>query len=438
VVGLVWRSHLELFDFTAQRNIALAERVNGAGGQILLDQRVRPLGSHHQKFVVVRYAHEPAADVAFGCGIDIGHGRRDDARHRGDEQTRGFNPAYGPRPAWHDVQVRLRGPAVRSVELSFRERWEDPSALSRMPWHVLSDWLRRRLDRRARPLPPVRDAVPGQGRAVVQLLRTYPRRFPASPFARRGERSVARGYSKAMRRARRLVYLEDQYVWSQEAARVFCGALREHPDLRLVLVVPRLPDSTGLLAAGATVGHSRAVEMLREAGGDRVAVFDPENHEGRPVYVHAKVCVVDDVWATVGSDNINRRSWTHDSELTAAVLDEEPDQREPVDPGGLGDGARRFARELRLALMREHLDLSPGEDDVLLDPADAFEAVVASAQRLEDWYTGGKVGPRPPGRLRPHTLLPQRRRGRVLAALGYGLLLDPDGRPRSMRRRHEF
>ena len=51
-------------------------------------------------------------------------------------------------------------------------------------------------------------------------------------------------------------------------------------------------------------------------------VFDVENHEGTPVYVHAKVCVIDDIWATVGSDNLNRRSWTHDSELSCAVLDD--------------------------------------------------------------------------------------------------------------------
>ena len=41
----------------------------------------------------------------------------------------------------------------------------------------------------------------------------------------------------------------------------------------------------------------------------------------RPDYVHAKICVVDDVWATVGSNNFNTRSWTHDSELAAAILD---------------------------------------------------------------------------------------------------------------------
>ena len=42
---------------------------------------------------------------------------------------------------------------------------------------------------------------------------------------------------------------------------------------------------------------------------------------GTPVYVHAKVAVIDDIWACVGSANLNRRSWSHDSELSAAVLD---------------------------------------------------------------------------------------------------------------------
>ena len=80
-----------------------------------------------------------------------------------------------------------------------------------------------------------------------------------------------------------------------------------------------------------------------EAGGDRVLVCDLENTDGTPIYVHAKVCVIDDVWVMLGSDNVNRRSWTHDSELSCAVIDAVPDDREPRDPAGLGDGARRFA-----------------------------------------------------------------------------------------------
>ena len=46
------------------------------------------------------------------------------------------------------------------------------------------------------------------------------------------------------------------------------------------------------------VGRHQAIEACRSASPDRVHIFDIENHEGTPVYVHAKVCVIDDVWAT--------------------------------------------------------------------------------------------------------------------------------------------
>src|SRR5688572_18225582 len=161
-------------------------------------------------------------------------------------------------------------------------------------------------------------------------------------------------------------------MWSADVARLFAEALTDHPGLHLVVVVPRVPDQEGAFAQRPEmIGRWRAIEMCRNAGEDRVHVFDVENHEGTPVYVHAKVCVVDDVWASVGSDNFNRRSWTHDSELSSAVLDTTRDLREPQDPAGTGEGARSFGRDLRLALAREHLDLAAdgSEDDAALDPA---------------------------------------------------------------------
>ncbi|NCT89413.1 phospholipase [Cellulomonas sp. APG4] len=431
VKGLLWRSHLDRLRFSAEQNRDLSEEVAEAGGEVLLDQRVRPLGSHHQKFVVIRHAGRPQDDVAYVGGIDLAHSRRDDADHGGDPQTQPFARWYGDSPAWHDVQVGLRGPVVAEVEAVFRERWEDGAALSRLPWHVLPDLLRgtdRDADDLAEPWP-----APGAaGTCTVQLLRTYPNRWPGYPFAPDGERSAARGYAKALRRARRLVYVEDQYMWSTDVAAVFADALRRSPELHLVVVVPRFPDQDGRLTVPAVrLGHHLALEMVRAAGGDRVVVLDVENRAGEPVYVHAKVCVVDDVWATVGSDNFNRRSWTHDSELTAAVLDESRDEREPRDPAGLGDGARTFARDLRLELWREHLDRA--DDDGLVDPADALATLRSSAEALERWHRGGCRGPRPPGQLRPHDVEPSPRWQRWLAAGVYRVVVDPDGRPPRMK-----
>ncbi|MER5928160.1 phospholipase D-like domain-containing protein [Streptomyces mirabilis] len=187
------------------------------------------------------------------------------------------------------------------------------------------------------------------------------------------------------------------------------------------------------------LGRIRALEVLRRAGGDRVAVYSLENHAGTPVYVHAKVCVIDDVWASVGSDNVNRRSWTHDSELSCAVVDETRDSREPMDPGGLGDGARVFARELRLSLNLEHLDRDgDGEAAALCDPGRAFAAYADSAAALDAWHDGGRHGPRPSGRLRTYHPPHLSRITRALTDPLYRVVADPDGRPRSLRRQGAY
>lgn len=186
------------------------------------------------------------------------------------------------------------------------------------------------------------------------------------------------------------------------------------------------------------VGQARALRLLRAAGGDRVHVFDVENSAGEPVYVHAKITLVDDVWACVRSDNLNRRSWTHDSELSAAVLDEARDPREPTDPAGLGDGARTFARDLRLRLLSEHLDRGDEGIDDLLDPDDALAAMHRSAATLDAWHEAGSAGPRPPGRLRVHPDQSMPRWQERLAYPVYRWALDPDGRPWQMRRHRSW
>ena len=71
-----------------------------------------------------------------------------------------------------------------------------------------------------RPATPEATDLPDRGNHAVQVLRTYPAKRPPYPFAPDGERSIARAYIKALRRARRLIYVEDQYLWSAQAARV--------------------------------------------------------------------------------------------------------------------------------------------------------------------------------------------------------------------------
>jgi len=421
VRGLVWRSHLDRFAFSAEENRHLGEEIEAAGGQCLLDQRVRVLGSHHQKLVVLRHPEHPERDVAYVGGIDLCHSRRDDARHLGDPQRQPMAAVYGERPPWHDVQLEVRGPAVGDAETVFRERWTDPAPITRNPWRLVGERLRRE-DHRARPLPAQLPDPSPVGSHCVQLLRTYPLRRPGYPFARHGERSVARAYAKVLAGARRLVYVEDQYLWSMDVARVFADALRRAPDLRMVFVIPLFPDQDGATSMPPNlVGRAGVLRLLREVGGDRVSVYGVENRDGVPIYVHAKVCVVDDAWMCVGSDNANRRSWTHDSELSAAVQDVESD----------------LPRRLRIELAAEHLGCGT-DDERLVDArswSDAFRDVAAD---LDAWHRSGRVGPRPPGQLRRYTQPTPSIVTRLWAMPLYRAVYDPDGRSPVMRARGRF
>lgn len=431
VFGLLWRSHPKV-GTSAPTNAEFVRRIDEDGGQVLLDARTRRAGSHHQKLVVIRHPGSPERDVAFVGGIDLGNSRNDDSQHQGDPQPMPIARTYGPRPPWHDIQAEVRGPAVHDLEHSFRERWYGSSVLDLpSPVRELYDRAYHMGAMTQRPLPePSADDETRRGPHAVQVLRTYPARLRRYPFAPHGERSIAHAYRRAFARARRLVYVEDQYFWSRQVSDMVASALRDNSELRVIVVVPRHPDGDGAMASvPALLGRYDALHACAAVGGDRFAVYDVENQQGIPVYVHAKTVIVDDVWAILGSDNLNRRSWTHDSELSIAVLDSTHDRRDPQDPAALGDAARTFARDLRLELWREHLDRPTDHVADLLHPTQAFQTFKAVAQTLASWHAEGKRGPRPPGRVVPHQLDPITPWQRAWATPLFRLVFDPDGRP---------
>jgi len=410
VRGLLWRSHSDLLKFSAQQNRRLGTEINEAGGEVLLDQRVRRGGSHHQKLLVVQHPSRPQDDCAFVGGIDLCHSRRDDSGHHGDPQRQPMDRRYGARPPWHDAAVQIQGPAVGDVAATIAERWDDPTPLDhRNPYRML---LQRaaRMPRRAPRLPPMLPPPPPAGPHAVQVLRTYPAKTPAFPFAADGERSIARAYAHAFARAEKLIYIEDQYLWSEVVARALAEALRRQPRLQVIAVVPRYPDQDGRVTGPANrLGQLSAVGLLAAAGGERFGVYDLVGDSGVPIYVHAKVCIVDDEWMTCGSDNFNRRSWTHDSEATCAIVDR----------------AGVLPRALRLRLWSEHLALPPDEGRMLdLERAASLWRDRASAES--------------PARARPHRPSPLPRLGRLWATPLYRLVYDPDGRPARLRRGNEF
>ena len=154
----------------------------------------------------------------------------------------------------------------------------------------------------------------------------------------------------------------------------------------------------------------------RRFGGDRVAVYGIENPAGTPVYVHAKVCVIDDVWASAGSDNFNRRSWSSDSEIACAVQDTRVEGRDGPAPRDA------FALRLRRELVGEHVGLDP--DDVPDDHDELWDLMAARATALDEWYAAGsgprgrRHVPRPSAPLRGTSVRWRRRSGAWQGAAG--------------------
>ena len=278
VRGLIWRSHLDRFQFSAEENRHLGDEIEAAGGQCLLDMRVRPgLAPPEARRAA------PSAAAGARCRLRRRHRPVPQPPGRRAPPRRPAAPADGrglrSPPPWHDVQLAIRGPAVGDVETVFRERWEDPAPLSRNPVHRRRDSSPGAPDARL-PAAAAGPAVGGQRRGAAPAhLSGPPPRVPVRPA---GERSVARAYSKALARARSLIYLEDQYLWSADVARVFAERAGREPGLRLIAVIPGSPTRTAGSSLPPNLVGRGSLAMLHAAGGDRFAVYGLENEAGTP------------------------------------------------------------------------------------------------------------------------------------------------------------
>lgn len=319
-------------------------------GRVFLDNKTHALtGSHHQKSAVVKAGEER---LAFVGGIDITYDRWDTPAHVFPDP----DGQYEDRKPWHDVHTRIRGPAAADVEANFRQRWNDQH--------------RRPADRVA--VHPV--SSPAVGTHLVQLLRTVPvyaTHWVASPGTlpvplnlpepfdfTTGEFGYRQAYAKAIANARDYVYIEDQYFISDEIGGHLAAAMRRSPRLQILVVTAAVPDQPRQRWNDAFDFHqNRVISALRAADPARVNIFHLTNPAGTDIYCHAKVCIIDDIYAVIGSCNISRRSLTNDTELGIAVLDEFVEH-----------GRRKFARELRIRLWQEHLGLTAAELSLIDDP----------------------------------------------------------------------
>jgi hypothetical protein len=217
-----------------------------------------------------------------------------DARHRG-------------RSLMHDVSLRLKGPAVHDVDETFTTIWNVGPTVS--------------------PITPSPATTTTPGDMGVQVLRTLPGEMfvkdppnvndPAHiPY---GETGILESYQRAIMLAEEYIYIEDQYFVSDEIAKAILLRMKERPNLEVILVLNVKPDIGGYERKQAAL-----IKEMRASLGtqqNRLGVFTiwSTDSSSAPmqishIYMHSKLAIIDDKWATVGTANVdgaslNQRQW---------------------------------------------------------------------------------------------------------------------------------
>ncbi len=221
----------------------------------------------HRKILVVDGA------VGFTGGINISSvystGSGGSSAHPPDEKH-----------GWRDTHIEVRGPAVREMQRLYDDTWTGQRCAERARAHA----------------PPVR-AFPDGKPALV--MGGEPDEQPSTVYL---------AFLAAIANAQRSVHITQAYfVPDPRTLDALMQAARRGIDVTLVL--PSLSDSWAPLAAG----RSHYDELL--AAGVRIV-------ERQEALLHAKTAVIDGVWSTVGSSNLDWRSFVHNQEANVIVFDD--------------------------------------------------------------------------------------------------------------------
>jgi phosphatidylserine/phosphatidylglycerophosphate/cardiolipin synthase-like enzyme len=310
-------------------------------------------GALHQKSVVID------GMSAFCGGLDItteGGDRWDTDTHHTGPRLR--NP---DEPLWHDGMIQITGPIVGGIQENFRRRWMAAKGSA--------------LDVRFSA-----PAAASSSSVLAQVVRTIPSpatiRFQSQVDV--SEYSVFDVYARAILNAQKYIYIEQQYFTCGPLVKLLENVLKERRNLHLILLLPgKMEVAMGTWLAylldtpsdKGTVSANAAVNLLRSAGRnygyDRVFAACPKSVDGRLVYVHSKLMLVDDVFGIVGSANFsNRAMLTGEEEIGVAWYD----------PSSV--------RKLRTRLWSEHLGLSA---EKLLKDSEGVEDKLFGAKLFALW-----------------------------------------------------
>lgn len=382
----------------------LNRSVDGKNGMAIRDRSTRQLASFHQKGVVLvkrdQTIHPDGQTrhkvVAYVGGIDLAHGRWDTEGHYH------LDPERQNGSGWRDVQMKIEGDAALDVLKNFTQRWQSlidfaPSSLCK-PVNLVNN-----MEKKIK-VPTHLGVFDEQG-PLIQITRTWP---PASchagvglkPFVdQNGELGSLESYLKAIRRAKKFILINDQYLFGIEIALAIRKALLrpDGPECAMILLPMNLQEVDivdpvifktrkrafdalfygaefeGGVTPGPNDPHRYKVNpptgpSLR----DRIAIVTPVNRQGDEIYVHSKQMIVDDVFMTIGSANFTFRGATYEMELNAATVDRT-----------LQQGGGVAVREQRIELCRRMLGLPMAYSSMMQDWNACFHMFKAIEKETE-------------------------------------------------------
>ena len=227
----------------------------------------RPNHRDHRKIVVVDDR------IAFTGGINFHSVYRSGSAMRISATTSALEEG------WRDTHVELRGFAVDELQQLFLATWKKQSCGSIA-------------------LPEARPENVNTGPHHVAIIGSSPDGMPSRMYLL---------LAAAITYSRESVWLTSAYFAPDEnTINALKAAARRGVDVRLLL--PGITDSDAALRAG----HSHYADLL--AAGVRIF----ERHDA---LLHAKTAVIDGVWTTIGSSNLDWRSFCQNDEVNAVFLD---------------------------------------------------------------------------------------------------------------------
>jgi phosphatidylserine/phosphatidylglycerophosphate/cardiolipin synthase-like enzyme len=336
-----------VFGGTPEQRLWLENR----GSRLLARWDSTPVWSfHHQKSWIVDAGRD--TEVAFVGGMNM---------RPSTVAPRGHAGAGGDSSQDHDAYVEIAGPCATDVHHNFVQRWNEASErleVDGLFGHAHDDML---------PFP-VR-LSPQRGAILAQVQRTIPRgHYLEGAWTLRdavydiaaGEYSVEEQYARAIDAARHAIYIENQAFSAPDMLARLKAALERGVQTAVVLPVQ---GEHHMRVMRQSAEHRRTFELIAACGEHEnftlAGLAGPAPDGSRAnVYVHGKLMLVDDAFATIGSTNFADRSFRNQTEMNVSFRD------------------TAAVKALRCDLFDEHL----GMDTSARGAADALRLFAATAR----------------------------------------------------------